>query len=193
MLAPGASAKTFGLGGEGTFTLRSVNDALAMDGYIRKNGARSALVAGGGFIGLETAENLAERGLKVTLAEFAPQVMPPLDPEMAVLVEDELRRGGVRVMTGKGVGSVVKTERGVRVTFTDGSVEDTDLVVLAMGVSPETALASAAGLELASCGGLETDEYMRTSDPDIYAAGDAVAVLGPDGGETPIPLSLIHI
>lgn len=189
VLAPGASAKTFGLGGEGTFTLRSVNDALAMDGYIRKNGARSALVAGGGFIGLETAENLAERGLKVTLAEFAPQVMPPLDPEMAVLVEDELRRGGVRVMTGKGVGSVVKTGRGVRVTFTDGSVEDTDLVVLAMGVSPETALASVAGLELASCGGLETDEYMRTSDPDVYAAGDAVAVLGPDGGETLIPLA----
>ena len=99
VLAPGASAKTFGLGGEGTFTLRSVNDALAMDGYIRKNGARSALVAGGGFIGLETAENLAERGLKVTLAEFAPQVMPPLDPEMAVLVDDVLRLGGAPVMT----------------------------------------------------------------------------------------------
>ena len=147
VLAPGAGAKTFGLKGEGVFTLR------------------------------EIAENFVRRGLEVTLAEFAPQLMPPLDAEMALCVRDALEKGGVRVLTSTGVKAVEKTAGGVKVTLTDGSVVETGVVVLAMGVAPETKLAAEAGLAISACGGISTNEYMRTSDEDIYAAGDAIAVM----------------
>ena len=167
LLAPGAAAKTFGWSGEGVFVLRDVADATGMAAYIREKGVKSALVAGGGFIGIETAENLAERGIAVTLAEFAPQVMPPLDPEMALLVRDELEKGGVKVMTEGTFG----------------------MVVLALGVTPETALAKDAGIELTSLGGIKVDGTQRTSVPDIFAAGDATGVIGADGGEALVPLA----
>ena len=159
LLAPGAAAKTFGWSGEGVFVLRDVADATGMAAYIREKGVKSALVAGGGFIGIETAENLAERGIAVTLAEFAPQVMPPLDPEMALLVRDELEKGGVKVMTGVGVGSVLSSADGVKVKFTDDGEGTFGMVVLALGVTPETALAKDAGIELTSLGGIKVGRH----------------------------------
>lgn len=189
VLAPGASAKTFGMSGKGVFVLRDVNDATGLYRHITETDRKSALVAGGGFIGVETAENLVRRGLEVTLAEFAPQVMPPLDPEMAQLVADELAKNGVTVLTGVGVSSVAAEDDGVKVAFTDGREGKFGAVVLALGVSPETSLAKAAGIELAENGGIAVDDAMRTSVPDIYAAGDAVSVIGADGKDALVPLA----
>lgn len=189
VLAPGASAKTFGMSGKGVFVLRDVNDATGLYRHITETDRKSALVAGGGFIGVETAENLVRRGLEVTLAEFAPQVMPPLDPEMAQLVADELAKNGVAVLTGVGVSSVAAEDDGVKVAFTDGREGKFGAVVLALGVAPETSLAKAAGIELAKSGGIAVDGAMRTSVPDIYAAGDAVSVIGADGKDALVPLA----
>ena len=189
VLTPGASPKTFDIQGEGVFTLRDVKDTLTLDGYLKANRTQEVLVAGGGFIGVEMAENLTLRGLKVTLAEFAPQIMPPFDPEMALLIKDALEAGGVTVRTNTGVKAVEKTEGGISVTLTDGSAVQTGAVVLALGVAPETALAKAAGLKIAENGGIWMDENMRTSDPDIYAAGDAVTVIGANGKEALVPLA----
>lgn len=189
VLAPGAAAKTFGWSGEGVFVLRDVNDAVGLASHIGSKSVKKALVAGGGFIGVETAENLVRRGVAVTLAEFAPQVMPPLDPEMALLVADELAKNGVAVRTGVGVSSVTAGKDGVDVTFTDGSADTFGAVVLALGVTPETSLAKAAGIAIASDGGIAVDECMRTSATDVYAAGDAVSVTGADGSETLVPLA----
>lgn len=189
VLAPGASAKTFGMSGKGVFVLRDVNDATGLYRHITETDRKSALVAGGGFIGVETAENLVRRGLEVTLAEFAPQVMPPLDPEMAQLVADELAKNGVTVLTGVGVSSVAAEDDGIKVAFTDGREGKFGAVVLALGVAPETSLAKAAGIELAKSGGIAVDGAMRTSVPDIYAAGDAVSVIGADGKDALVPLA----
>lgn len=189
VLAPGASAKTFGMSGKGVFVLRDVNDATGLYRHITETDRKSALVAGGGFIGVETAENLVRRGLEVTLAEFAPQVMPPLDPEMAQLVADELAKNGVTVLTGVGVSSVAAEDDGVKVAFTDGREGKFGAVVLALGVAPETSLAKAAGIEIAKSGGIAVDGAMRTSVPDIYAAGDAVSVIGADGKDALVPLA----
>ena len=189
VLSPGAAAKTFGQSGKGVFTLRDVKDAVGLKSFILRNGVKNALVAGGGFIGVETAENLVRLGLDVTLAEFAPQVLPPLDPEMAVILSDELAKNGVKVRTSTGVGSVKECEGGLEVAFSDGSKGVFGIVVLALGVAPETSLAAAAGAAIAPNGGIEVDGYMRTSLPDVYAAGDAVSVLGTDGAEALIPLA----
>ena len=189
VLTPGASPKTFGLGGEGVFTLRDVHDTLSLDAYLKGTGTREVLIAGGGFIGVEMAENLVHRGLKVTLAEFAPQIMPPFDPELALLLQDALEKGGVTVRTNTGVKTIEKQENALIVTFTDGSKAQTGAVVLALGVAPETALAKAAGLKIAENGGIAVDDRMCTSDPDIFAAGDTVTVLGADGKEALVPLA----
>ena len=189
VLTPGASPKTFGLGGEGVFTLRDVHDTLSLDAYLKGTGTREVLIAGGGFIGVEMAENLVHRGLKVTLAEFAPQIMPPFDPELALLLQDALEKGGVTVRTNTGVKTIEKQENALIVTFTDGSKAQTGAVVLALGVAPETTLAKAAGLKIAENGGIAVDDRMCTSDPDIFAAGDTVTVLGADGKEALVPLA----
>ena len=189
VLTPGASPKTFGLGGEGVFTLRDVHDTLAIDAYLKGTGTREVLIAGGGFIGVEMAENLVHRGLKVTLAEFAPQIMPPFDPELALLLQDALEKGGVTVRANTGVKTIEKQGNALTVTFTDGSKAQTGAVVLALGVAPETTLAKAAGLKIAENGGIAVDDRMCTSDPDIFAAGDAVTVLGADGKEALVPLA----
>ena len=189
VLTPGASPKTFGIAGEGVFTLRDVKDTLAIDRYLKEKGTQEVLVAGGGFIGVEMAENLTHRGLKVTLAEFAPQIMPPFDPEMALLLADALVKGGVCVKTNTGVKAVEKAGEGLKVTFTDGSEAQTGAVVLALGVAPETALAKSCGLQIAANGGIAVDERGCTSDADIFAAGDAVTVIGANGKEALVPLA----
>ncbi len=138
---------------------------------------KRAVVVGGGFIGLEMVENLVHRGLEVTLIEKLDQVMPPLDPEMARLVGRYLVKHGVKLELGDGVAGFQKTTDGFLEVLTgSGKKHPADIVILAIGVRPETALAKIAGLEIGQRGGIRVDEHMRTSDPDIFAVGDAVEV-----------------
>ncbi len=150
-------------------TLRTVEDAsgLASDVHIAP---ATAVVIGAGFIGLEMAENLVGQGIDVTIVEASPQVLPPLDPELSILVADELAAHGVRVEVGATVASVEETT----VTLADGRTFAADLVVGAIGVRPDVRLAEAAGLDLGPSGGIAVNDANQTNDPDIYAVGDAV-------------------
>jgi pyruvate/2-oxoglutarate dehydrogenase complex dihydrolipoamide dehydrogenase (E3) component/rhodanese-related sulfurtransferase len=135
------------------------------------------VVVGGGFIGLEMTENLAHRGFDVTLLEMADQVLGPLDREMARMVEGYVEHHGVNVVLEDGVAEFRQSADGALEVHTrSGAMFPAEIVVLGMGVSPDTALAKAAGLEIGELGGIRTDEQMRTSAPDIFAAGDAVEV-----------------
>ncbi|MDQ1682754.1 MAG: hypothetical protein QOH99_1295 [Frankiaceae bacterium] len=149
--------------------LRTVEDmdriAAALDA-----GVKTAAVVGGGFVGLEVAENLHRRGIAVSIVELGDQVLAPLDPELAALVHVELRRRGVTLSLGAGLAKVLPTS----LELTDGTTLPADLVVLAIGVRPEVRLATDAGLAVGQRGGILADEFSRTSDPRIYAVGDAV-------------------
>ena len=162
-----------GLPDDRVFTLNSLTD---MDRLIAAaRGAKSALVLGGGAIGVETAENLARCGLKTTLVEKAPNILPAmLDPEMATWAEDALRETGIDLRTKRTVGAWA----GGVATLDDGAAVPADLVVMALGVRPNSALAKAAGLDLGPRGHIKVDCHLQTSDPDIFAAGDAVVVEG---------------
>jgi NADPH-dependent 2,4-dienoyl-CoA reductase/sulfur reductase-like enzyme/rhodanese-related sulfurtransferase len=139
--------------------------------------ARRAVVIGGGFIGLETAENLTHAGFEVTLVEMLDQVLAPLDREFARIVEEHVKRHGVRLALGDGVAGFRQLDGGaLEVKTKSGKTYPADIVILALGVRPDTALAKAAGLEIGKRGGIRVDEHMRTSDPDIYAVGDAIEV-----------------
>jgi len=170
------------------FTLRTLPDMDRIKAAAES--AKSAIVVGGGFIGLEMAENLRRRGLVVTLVELLEQVMPPLDREMAAPIAEMLRANGVEVRLGDAVESFGDVGGGVRAKLKSGVEVTADLVVLSIGVRPETKLAQEAGLTLGERGAIVVDEQMRTSDPEIYAVGDSVltkdAVLG---GEVLIPLA----
>ena len=152
---------------------------------------KRAVVVGGGFIGLEMVENFAHLGLEVTLVEKLNQVMPPLDPEMSRLVERYLVKHGVNLQLADGVAGFRQAADGSLEVLTEsGKAHPADVVILAIGVRPETALAKAAGLELGQRGGIRVDEHMTTSDPDILAVGDAVEVKDYVTGQwTLIPLA----
>ncbi len=150
-------------------TLRTVEDAASIAADVDSD-PRTAVVIGAGFIGLEMAENLVAQGLDTTVVEAAPQVLMPLDPELAVLVGDELVTHGVRVELGASVVAVGESS----VTLSDGRVLPADLVVGAIGVRPDVRLAELAGLQLGPEGGLAVNDANQTSDPDVYAVGDAV-------------------
>ena len=136
-----------------------------------------AVVVGGGFIGLEMVENLVHRGFEVTLVEMLDQVLPPIDPEHARVVEAHLKRHGVRLVLGDGVAGFKQAANGaIDVETKSGKTYPADMVILAIGVRPDTTLAKMAGLEIGERGGIRVDEQMRTSDPDIFAVGDAVEV-----------------
>ena len=157
----------------GIFMLRTIPDSRKIRDAVQN--ATRAVVVGGGFVGLEMAENLRHRGLEVTLIEMADQVMPPLDPEMAVMVADRLQDNGVRLRLGAGVQGFEKnTDGSLKVQASSGEELDTDLVILAIGVRPETTLFESAGLTLGERGGVQVDEYMQTNDPNIWAVGDVV-------------------
>ncbi len=156
-------------------TLRNLDD---MDRIIRAlEGKKAAAVIGGGYIGLEMAEALRELRLNTTLIELAPQVMGPADPEMATVLHQELRLHGVDLRLGTSVTAFEGATEGVDLVLSDGDRLHADLAILAIGVKPEATLAIEAGLELGSTGGIKVDEQMRTSDPAIYAVGDAVEVV----------------
>jgi NADPH-dependent 2,4-dienoyl-CoA reductase/sulfur reductase-like enzyme/rhodanese-related sulfurtransferase len=180
VLSPGAAPVRPSLPGidlPGIFTLRTIPDSRAVKAWMDSRQARRAVVVGGGFIGLEMAENLVHRGLEVTIVEMLDQVMPPLDPEVAVIVEKHLREKGVTLALSDGVAGFAATPDGaLEVQTRSGCAHPADLVILAIGVRPETGLAKAAGLKIGERGGIFVDEQMRTSDPHIWAVGDAVEV-----------------
>ncbi|MGI6367256.1 MAG: FAD-dependent oxidoreductase [Anaerolineae bacterium] len=182
ILSPGAAPIVPPLPGvdlDGVFTLRNIAD---MDQILARldTQPRDALVVGGGFIGLEMAENLTARGLNVALVEMVPQVMAPIDPDMAALVHRELRRNNIRLALGDGLQSIERAPDGrLTVRLASGRAAEADLVMLAIGVRPETQLAKAAGLELGPRGHIVVDPYMQTSQPDILAVGDAIQVTDP--------------
>lgn len=179
--------KVAGIDQEKIFTLWNISDTDRIYDYIEKTTPVHATVVGGGFIGLEMAENLACRGMKVTLVEMQPQVMPPLDEDMAKLVENELKDCGVDLLLNTGFQGL--NDAG-QVVLDDGSTFDTDLVLLSIGVRPNNALAVDSSLDLNDYGGIQVDDLMRTSDPAIYAVGDVIGVRdGVFGDETMVPLA----
>ena len=179
LLSPGAKPtqpRLPDLGLEKLFTLRTVEDTLRIKDYIRNHHPRSAVLAGGGFIGLELAENLRELGLEVTIVQRPRQLMNPFDPDMAAFLHSEVRRHGIRLALGRTVEGFAERDGCVDVLLKDADPLHADLVVLAIGVTPDTALAKAAGLELGLKDSIVVNERMETSAPDIYAVGDAVQV-----------------
>ena len=178
VLSPGAEALRPTLPGidlPGIFVLRTIPDSRRIREAVA--GARRAVVVGGGFIGLEMVENLVRRGLEVTVVELADQLMPPLDPEMASAVATRLRDNGVALLLEQAVEAFEERPGGgLHVRTSSGAEFDADIAILGIGVRPLTGLAQEAGLELGTRGGIRVDESMRTSDPDIWAVGDAVEV-----------------
>ena len=179
VLCPGASPIRPPLPGMDlprVFVLRNVVD---MDIIKREvdQGAKRAVVIGGGYIGVEMAENLRHRRMDVELVELAKQIIPPLDPEMARDLEDHMRQQGVKLHLGVAASAFRQEGENLIVELASGKKIATDFVVLSIGVRPEAGLAKEAGLEIGPNGGIRVDEHMRTSDPDIYAAGDAVEVI----------------
>jgi NADPH-dependent 2,4-dienoyl-CoA reductase/sulfur reductase-like enzyme/rhodanese-related sulfurtransferase len=180
VLSPGASPirpPMPGIDLPGIFSLRTIPDSRQIKAWFKRYSARRALVVGGGYIGMEMTENLLNLGLAVTIVEMQPQVMPLLDPEMVAPIQDELVKHGVALHLNESVvGFTNNGDHSLSVELKSGSVEQTDLVILAIGVRPETTLARAAGLEIGQLGGIRVDEHMRTSDERIWAVGDAVEV-----------------
>ncbi len=155
--------------------LRNIADMDRIIALLEK-GAKAAVVIGGGYIGVEMAENLRDRGLAVDLVEMVDQVMPPLDREMARPLENHLRWQGVNLHLGVAAAAFTDSDGRVRTELVNGKMLVADLVILSAGVKPDVQLARAAGLTIGQRGGIQVDEHMRTNDPDIYAAGDAVEV-----------------
>jgi NADPH-dependent 2,4-dienoyl-CoA reductase/sulfur reductase-like enzyme/rhodanese-related sulfurtransferase len=204
VLSPGAESIRPPLPGidlPGIFPVRTVPDARAirqwiergsvfLSGMHRYSGFQTvrpktrAVVIGGGFIGLETAENLIHRGFEVTLVEMGGQILGPIDPEMARIAEGYLERHGLRLAMNDGVAGFEQGDSGsLKVLTKSGKVYPADVVILAIGVRPDTALARMAGLEIGKRGGIRVDDHMRTSNPDIFAVGDAVEVRDTVTGE----------
>ncbi|MGJ8725486.1 MAG: FAD-dependent oxidoreductase [Roseibacillus sp.] len=192
VLAPGASPLRPPLPGidlPSVHTLRTLQDMDRIGEEVAQ--AKTALVVGAGFIGLEMAEQLRHKGLAITLVELAPQVLAPIDPELARDLENELTAHGVTVHTGEQVISFEESESGsgILATFNSGKTVLTDLVILSIGVRPESQLAEAAGLDLGPRGHIQVSPHQQTNDPDIYAAGDAVETHDPLLNELrPLPL-----
>lgn len=182
-----------GLHREGHFPLRTIPEMDALMEWAARPEVKRAVVVGGGFIGLEAAEQLLHRGLAVTLVEAAPQIMLPLDPEMAAMLQVHARQKGLELHLGAPVEAFLEPPEGVlasRVRLANGTEVDADLVVTSLGVRPEVTLAKDAGLEIGDLGGIRVDARLRTEDPKIWAIGDAIEVRHPVVGSwTRIPLA----
>jgi NADPH-dependent 2,4-dienoyl-CoA reductase/sulfur reductase-like enzyme/rhodanese-related sulfurtransferase len=179
VLSPGAAPlkpELPGLDLPGVFTVRTIPDVQQIRSWMKQHSARHAVVAGGGFIGLEMAENLRHRGLEVTLLQSGQQIMPSMDAEMVTPLQTHLQEHGIQIMLGHALEAVSQEEGKLLVSASGGLKVKADLLVLGLGVRPETSLAKGAGLELGPRGGIRVDDQMRTSDAHIYAVGDAVEV-----------------
>lgn len=179
VLSPGAEPlrpSIEGIGSKKIFTLRNVPDTDTIKNYVNTENPKRAIVVGGGFIGLEMAENLYDLGIQVDVVEMANQVMAPLDFSMAAIVHRQLTDKGVGLHLEDGVSRFEEKDGGVTVHLRSGKQIATDMVLLSIGVRPETKLAKDAGLAIGERGGIAVNDYMQTSDADIYALGDAVEV-----------------
>ena len=179
LLSPGArptQPRLPGVGIEKVFTLRTVEDTFRIKAYIEKYHPKSAVLAGGGFISLELAENLRGQGMEVTIVQRPKQLMNTFDPDMASFIHAEMRKHGVRLALGHTVEGFEEKAGGVDVLLKDEAPLHADMVVLAIGVTPDTQLAKDAGLALGLKGSIVVNDRMETSEPDIYAVGDAVQV-----------------
>ncbi|MHB8202489.1 MAG: FAD-dependent oxidoreductase [Desulfomonilaceae bacterium] len=179
ILAPGAEPVKPPIPGidlNGVFHLRDIPDSDRIKGMIDLRGPKSAVVIGGGFIGLEMAENMVLRGASATVIEMGLQVMAPLDPEMAAIVHAHLKEQGVKLVFGQRVESINSRNGGLSVKTSGGMEYECDLVISAIGIAPENKLAKEAGLELGPRGHIRVDATMTTSDPNIFAVGDAVEI-----------------
>lgn len=187
LLSPGASPvrpPLPGIDSDGIFTLRNVADTDAVKAFIDTRRPERAVIVGAGFIGLEMAENLREAGMKVAVVEMANQVMAPIDFSMASFVHRHLADKGVDLYLEKAVAAFEKHEGAMAVRLASGESIPADLVILSIGVRPNTGLASDAGLELGEMKGIKVNDYLQTSDPDIYAVGDAIEFSHPLTGKT---------
>ncbi len=179
ILSPGAKPaqpRLPGVGIDRVFTLRTVEDTFRIKEYINRHHPKSVVLAGGGFIGLELAENLRHLGIAVTIVQRPKQLMNPFDADMASFIHSEMRKHGVRLALGYTVEGFEEKDGGVDILLKDNPPLHADMVALAIGVVPDTALAKEAGLKLGIKGSIVVNERMETSVPDIYAAGDAVQV-----------------
>ena len=180
ILSPGAEPKRPPMEGidlPGVYTLRTVPDTLRIREFVDNNLPRKAVVIGGGFIGVEMAENLMERGIDVTLVEFTDQVVASIDPEMAAFLHQYMRQKGLKLLFHTGATAFVQNSQGgLTVRLTNGQELATDLVIFSIGIAPDSRLAKDAGLELGIGGSIKVDRYLTTSDPDILAVGDAIEV-----------------
>ena len=179
LLSPGAKPvrpDLPGMDSDKLFTLRTVEDTFRIREFVDQHKPKSAVMVGGGFIGLEVAENLRALGLDVTIVQRPKQLMNPFDADMASFIHSEMRKHGVKLLLGYSVEGFAKKNNGVDVILKDSNPIHADMVVLAIGVTPESALAKEAGLALGTKGSILVNDRMETSAPDIYAVGDAVQV-----------------
>jgi NADPH-dependent 2,4-dienoyl-CoA reductase/sulfur reductase-like enzyme/rhodanese-related sulfurtransferase len=179
ILAPGASAikpPIPGIEAENVFFLKTVPDTIAIDNYIEKNNSRKAVILGGGYIGLEVADALNRRGLQVTVVERENYVMPMIDTDMVPFVERHLTQSGIKLLTRKEVMRISTDSENIgnKIQLKDGEEIEADIIIASLGVKPHSELAKAAGLELGLRDTIKVNEFMETSDPDIYAVGDVV-------------------
>jgi len=193
LLSPGASPLVPPLPGaelRGVFTLRTVSDSVVIKDWVGTDKAQRAVVVGGGFIGIEVAENLSHLGLNVVIVEAQDQLLAPLDPEMAAYLNREMRQKGIELFFNEPVIAFEGEEKLQAVILKSGKRIEADFAVLAIGVRPETKLAVEAGLEIGETRGILVDEYFQTSNPNIYALGDAVEVVNfVSGKKALIPLA----
>ena len=189
ILATGASPvipPIAGVNGNKIFTVRTLKDGDGIKDILRTGKAKNAVVIGGGFIGIEMAENFVHAGLNTTLVELSDQILAPLDKEVAAFAHNTMRKNGVELILGDGV----KEFENDFITLNSGKKIPYDIAILAIGVRPDVALAKSAGLEIGTLGGVKVNEYMQTSDPDIYAGGDSVEIKDfITGKNTIIPLA----
>ncbi|HPZ09500.1 MAG TPA: FAD-dependent oxidoreductase [Candidatus Eremiobacteraeota bacterium] len=179
ILSPGAISVVPpipGLDATNIFTLRTVPEAEKLLNYIEENKPQEAIVLGGGYIGIETAEALRHRGMKVTIVEMLPQVLTFLDPDMVAFIHRHIKESGVNLYLDNAVKEIIKDENGKvkEIILAKGNVLRADLVIASLGVKPNSQLAKEAGLEIGATGAIKVNERMETSHPEIYAAGDAV-------------------
>ena len=187
VLSPGADPvrpPLPGIDDPAIFTLRSVPDTDRISEYLDEHRVRHAVVVGAGFIGVEMAENLHHRGIMVSIVEMAPQVMTYLDFELAAQVHQHLKAKNVGLYLGEAVQAFERDGAGLKVRLASGKAIPADLVILSIGVKPDSRLAEAAGLELGPNKGIMVNEFLQTSDPEIYAVGDAIAMANPITGKT---------
>jgi NADPH-dependent 2,4-dienoyl-CoA reductase/sulfur reductase-like enzyme/rhodanese-related sulfurtransferase len=193
VLSPGAEPirpPIEGVHSEGVFTLRTVNDAENIKEFITTRKVQSASIIGAGAIGIEVAENLNLKGIRLTLIDMLNQVLPFIDPEMSYYVIEHLKDKNIEVLLGRKLIKITKNNNGLKLSLDSGEEITCDMALLSIGIKPEVKLAKEAGLEIGPHGGIKVNEYLQTSDPFIYAIGDAIEVKDfITGEETIIPLA----